>query len=1123
MQPSRSLKLVHTFAVLAALCAVGCYDTADAQPQLTVTPATTADQPLAFTNIPSGGISKPQTVTISTVDGTATTIILQVNPNSKWLVISPASSVNTPASLNVQADTANLTTGSYLGSFTASVSGAPGDFVTIYVALTVSGASALTANPPSLSFTAPVGAMTGTPASTQVQINSSANSLDYTVQAQTSDGHNWLLLNTVNGNTSGAPFTVSVNPNALTPTIFPAIYTGLIIVSSTTTSDAVLISVQLTVTPVAAVSVTPAVPSEFLWQIGTPDPPTEQIAISASGGTSSFTIQQNPPVSWLILSAQSGIAGSTPNFITLNVRPSGLGLTQGSYTTNLIITPAGEASLPPVPVTLVVAANPVIQLSTTSLSFSAPFAGAAPSSKSVTITASGGAAVPFSISSNASWLTFTSNGSTTPSTLTIRADPTGLAEQTYNGAITVSPTNGDPYFETINVSFSVTASSQLFAGPAALLFSYQTGQSPPQAQVVSLTSNGQIIPFTIATSTSNCGSNWLSAQSDSNTTNTTLTVSVVTTGIAPGTCSGLVVLNYDSGSGPASVGIQVTLAVSNSAVLAANMTPGFGIFNATLDSAPFQRLITLTSTDPTVNIPYTISVSSSGGPWLGVLGSTSGTTPQNLTVQITPTAVVLPGDYAGKIMIDSPSLGIEFTIPISLTVSTDTMVTVTPGSLSFTESQNGALPDAQNLTLSSTHGIATYTAGIASITGGNWLKVSPISGNANGAVQVSILQNSLSPGDYPAVISFGFQGAATFGANVQVVLHVLPPQVVNLSATNLKFLYQVGDPAPATQTLNVTSTSGPVTVNAKASSDAGWLSVTPSTGTTPQAITVTVNPTGLTANTYSGSVTISSPGVLANPITVPVSFTVSPAPAPQPVFIINNATGVAGRIAPGEELAIKGTLLGPADGVLFSVDPTTGKVPTTLAGVRVTFDTIPGIPIYVSATQINVIVPYEINGRTSTSMVVSYLGQNSATFPLAVDSASPGLFTDDFSGSGQVAAINQDGSINGSTGGFSAVPRGRVISLYGTGGGQTNPISITGSVTKIPASVSDLYLIATTTATVDGIPAQVTFAGAAPGLVSGVIQVNVIVPPGVTPRSSVPVSINVGGISSPAGTTIAVQ
>jgi uncharacterized protein (TIGR03437 family) len=458
-------------------------------------------------------------------------------------------------------------------------------------------------------------------------------------------------------------------------------------------------------------------------------------------------------------------------------------------------------------------------------------------------------------------------------------------------------------------------------------------------------------------------------------------------------------------------------------------------------------------------------------------------------------------------------------------VTSTTTVTVAPTSLTFTEPQGGSAPAAQTLTLGSSPGPATYTASISYSQGSNWLQISPTSGSASGSMQVTVLPNTLSQGSYTAQISFVFQGAATTSTTVSVVLNVTSPQSVAASPSSLSFSYQVGAAQPASQQLSITSTGGPVTV-AVSSSSSGWLSVSSTGGNTPQTINVSVNPSGLAVQSYNGSISISAPGVLTTPISIPVSLAITNPPPPAPAVIINNASGVAGAIAPGEELAIKGTNLGPASpaaGVLFSVN-SSGGVSNTLNGVQVLFDNIPGTPIFVSANQIDVMVPYEINGRQSTTMVVMYNGVASSPFQLTVAAAAPALFTDNFTGSGQVAATNQDHSVNGASGsGFEAVPRGMVIELYGTGGGQTTPISVTGSVTPIPSSPSGLLVIPNVTASVGGIPATVEFAGEAPGDVTGVFQINVLIPQGVTPGNAVPVTVTVNGVTSPAGTTIAVQ
>jgi uncharacterized protein (TIGR03437 family) len=220
--------------------------------------------------------------------------------------------------------------------------------------------------------------------------------------------------------------------------------------------------------------------------------------------------------------------------------------------------------------------------------------------------------------------------------------------------------------------------------------------------------------------------------------------------------------------------------------------------------------------------------------------------------------------------------------------------------------------------------------------------------------------------------------------------------------------------------------------------------------------------------------------------------------------------------------AASGGIIGPSTPASFTIN-SGGGVNPILAGVQVLFNGIPGTPTYVSANQINVTVPWEINGMLSTNLVVEFNGVQSAPISLAVQSQTPGLFASNSAGTGQLSAINQNGTYNGVSGTNTApAPQGSVISVYGTGGGQTMPPGTTGSITPIPTSSGGLLNITGATATVGGQPATVQFAGAAPGLVTGVFQINIQVPTGIT-GNNVPVTVSINGSSTTQLTTIAVQ
>ena len=231
--------------------------------------------------------------------------------------------------------------------------------------------------------------------------------------------------------------------------------------------------------------------------------------------------------------------------------------------------------------------------------------------------------------------------------------------------------------------------------------------------------------------------------------------------------------------------------------------------------------------------------------------------------------------------------------------------------------------------------------------------------------------------------------------------------------------------------------------------------------------------------------------------------------------IVNAATYAGGGVAPGELLTIFGQNLGPAPGSVNQVSA--GIVPNSLDGVRVWFDGIAAPILYAGAGQVNVVAPYAIAGEASTSVQVEYLGAFSPSVSVPVLPAQPGIFSLNASGAGPAAVLNQDYSVNSAT--HPAAP-GNAIMIFATGEGATSPANTDGLVAlaaspgQPPPSV---------TVEIGGQAATVSYAGNAPGLVEGALQVNATVPATVTPGSAVSLVVTVGTTASPTVATIAVQ
>ena len=57
---------------------------------------------------------------------------------------------------------------------------------------------------------------------------------------------------------------------------------------------------------------------------------------------------------------------------------------------------------------------------------------------------------------------------------------------------------------------------------------------------------------------------------------------------------------------------------------------------------------------------------------------------------------------------------------------------------------------------------------------------------------------------------------------------------------------------------------------------------------------------------------------------------------------MNAASYIGGPVSPGEMVTIFGTGIGPATAAYATTDPATGKLATTIGGVQVLFNGIPG-------------------------------------------------------------------------------------------------------------------------------------------------------------------------------------
>lgn len=216
-------------------------------------------------------------------------------------------------------------------------------------------------------------------------------------------------------------------------------------------------------------------------------------------------------------------------------------------------------------------------------------------------------------------------------------------------------------------------------------------------------------------------------------------------------------------------------------------------------------------------------------------------------------------------------------------------------------------------------------------------------------------------------------------------------------------------------------------------------------------------------------------------------------------------SGAGGSFAPGEIVAIYGSALGPATGLGSAFDPATTTLPTTSGGVSVAVNGVPAPMYYVSAGQVNVQIPYEVNGQQQASLAVSYNGMASAAQSIKIAASAPRLYPSIF---------NQDGSVNSPDNPASSAS---IVTLFATGYGITSPPSSTGKAAVVPYPQP----VGPVRVSISGQDAEILFAGSAPET-AGVIQVNVRLPFG-TGGNTTEVLLRVGDATSQNGVRVAVR
>jgi len=871
---------------------------------------------------------------------------------------------------------------------------------------------------------------------------------------------------------------------------------------------------SITINPALAIAATSPLPAATVGQA------YSQSLMPTGGSTPYFSFTLDNPPPGMTLDSPSGLLHGTP--------PKG---SIGTYTFTATLIDSITAKVTKTFQLPIVAAQPLLQVMPTALSFSAVSGGDAPPSQALAVAPATAAAATFTVLIDGGQpntkppftLTVKPTSGTAPAQLTVSVDQGSLQPGNTSGRIRILDQNGSESDITVNLTVSA-ANTQLQVAPPMLRFS-AIAQSPGNIeQDLAITSAGGGGPVGFSASALN-GSSWISSitpASGQTVRNSAVFARIVvnTQGLQVGSYSDTIRVKYSGGS----VDVPVFLFVANSgAILGTNVTglryqaqQGGGFSNT-------QTIKILNLGSPSTTINWTAKLVS--GADVVSLGATSGTAttskPGLLPVNLAPNATQLsPGGHYALISISDPNAQNSpayVVVVLDLAASgSPALPDPNPAGLFFAVAAGGAQSAAQMVTVNTSSATSVmFQAAPSTADGGSWLILSQTSGQTSGqnpgTFGVSVNPANMTPGIYSGQASVSI-GSAVRTVNVTVV--VLPagstipsssaepvragaaeagmaphatsctPSKLALTETGLVNNFSVPAKWPATLIVQLNDDcANPVTNGAVVASF--------SNGDSPISLRSNGQGASYSATWQPSSaasqmvVTLNATSGTLVPATMQLAGGVAGNQAPAPVLSKGGTVNAfyrvsGGPLSPGTIVEVYGSGLGTS--------PTgTGSPPLPISfnGTSVLVGGLSAPLFYVSDGQLDVQIPSELPANQQYPILVSVNGAITLPDQLSVIPLQPTV--DALTDGHLVAQHGTDSSLV--TASNPAKP-GEALVIYLLGMGPTNPNVPSGA----PAPSSPLAVVtAEPTVTVDGKSANVFFAGLTPGF-SGLYQVDFIVP-----------------------------
>jgi trimeric autotransporter adhesin len=286
-------------------------------------------------------------------------------------------------------------------------------------------------------------------------------------------------------------------------------------------------------------------------------------------------------------------------------------------------------------------------------------------------------------------------------------------------------------------------------------------------------------------------------------------------------------------------------------------------------TSPVSKTITLTNRGGQAKT-FSATASANSSAKLSVSPGSGSLNPfatSSVLVTVDPTGLPA-GTVVGKVSFAVSPSGETFDVSVLITLtSSQQSIVVSQTGLRFQTVVGGGAPPSQAISvLNGGAGSLSFAASASTVSGGNWLSVSPTGGSSSSSsgasITVSVNPAGLAAGDYYGQIQFTSGNAANSPQIASVVLNVFTPDKspgALVTTTGLIFVAQAGGANPAAKTISISNPSpAPITFNAAVFASPNFFTVQPQNGTVntgqPTAVSVQPSLTGLTTGVYRGEV-----------------------------------------------------------------------------------------------------------------------------------------------------------------------------------------------------------------------------------------------------------------------------